>query len=146
MLTVADLMTTDVYTLEEGDSVLTARSIMALAKIRHIPIVDKKSRFLGLVTHRDILGVAISRMADINEDERDAIDSGIPIHEVMRTGVTTIAPGVSLRRAAEILLHNKYGCLPVVQDEELVGILTEADFLSLTISLMDSLSDQEEQS
>jgi len=59
----------------------------------------------------------------------------------MRRDVVTVSPELSLREAAEILLGNKYGCLPVVEDGLLVGILTEADFLKLTIDLMDSLQD-----
>lgn len=46
-----------------------------------------------------------------------------------------------LRDAAEILLHNKYGCLPVLEGERLVGIVTEADFLKLTISLLDAVAE-----
>ena len=137
MLKAQDLMTTELFTLKKNDSLRTARSMMSLARIRHIPIVDKDNTFLGLLTHRDILSATISRFAEVDRLVQDEIDSGIPISEIMRTDVKTIHPDMHLRDVAEILLHHKYGCLPVVDDGILVGILTEADFLKLTISLME---------
>lgn len=59
----------------------------------------------------------------------------------MQTDVVTVPPSMMLRDAAEILLHNKYGCLPVLEGERLVGIVTEADFLKLTISLLDAVAE-----
>ncbi|SDB47012.1 CBS domain-containing membrane protein [Desulfonatronum thiosulfatophilum] len=143
MLKVKDLMTKQVISLQEHDNVQTARSIMNLGRIRHIPIVDKQGDFAGLLTHRDLLAVTISKLADIEAEVQDEIDASIPIHEIMRRDVTAIDPEMDLREAAEILLQHKYGCLPVVEDKMLVGILTEADFLKLTISLMDALDKME---
>jgi CBS domain-containing membrane protein len=139
MFTVADLMTKELFALQDLDTVLTARSVMTLAKIRHIPIVDGENTFVGLLTHRDILGAAVSKFAELDQHEQDELDAGIPIKEIMRTGVRTVPPDMHLREAAQILLDNKYGCLPVIDGGKLVGILTEADFLALTISLMDTL-------
>lgn len=139
MLKVSDLMTPKVFSLRENDSLQTARSIMALGRIRHIPIVDKNEAFVGLLTHRDLLSVTISKLADVEDHVQDEIDASIPIREIMRHDVTTVPEDIDLRDAAELLLKHKYGCLPVVRQERLVGILTEADFLKLTISLMDAL-------
>ncbi|TVR01537.1 MAG: CBS domain-containing protein [Desulfovibrionales bacterium] len=143
MLKVTDLMTKKVFSLLEHDNVQTARSIMNLGRIRHIPIVDKEEQFVGLLTHRDLLSVTISKLADIEDEVQNEIDAAIPIREIMRRDVTTIGPGLDLREAAELLLQHKYGCLPVVDNGKLIGILTEADFLKLTISLMDALEKME---
>jgi CBS domain-containing membrane protein len=59
----------------------------------------------------------------------------------MRTDLKTIGPDDSLENAAKVLLNHKYGCLPVVDQRILVGILTEADFLKLTIQLLEALDD-----
>jgi CBS domain-containing membrane protein len=141
MLTVSDLMTRETFTLRESDSLKTARSMMSLARIRHIPIVDEELGFIGLVTHRDILSATISKFAEVDKRTRDEIDEGIPVSEIMRTDVTIIPPDTNLRDAAEVLLNHKYGCLPVVEDGLLVGILTEADFLKLAIRLMEAMDD-----
>jgi len=139
MLKVSDLMTDTVFTLRLNDNLKTARQVMNLARIRHIPIVDDDNSFLGLVTHRDILAATVSQFAGIDQDTQDELDEGIPIQELMRTDVKAVEEDTTLREAAQILLNHKYGCLPVVRGGTLVGIITEADFLRLTISLMDAL-------
>ncbi len=141
MLKVKDLMTEELFVLKTTDTLKTARSLMSLARIRHVPIVDRNNQFLGITTHRDILQASISRFAEIDKLVQDEIDAGIPVTEIMRKDVTTVNPEMMLRDAAEILLNHKYGCLPVVQDSILVGIITEADFLKLTITLMDAMSE-----
>lgn len=141
MIYIADLMTTNLFTLKRSDSLRDARSLMQLARIRHIPIVDGRGGFVGLLTHRDILSATISRFADVDEHVQGEIDAGIPVGEIMQTDVVTVPPSMMLRDAAEILLHNKYGCLPVLEGERLVGIVTEADFLKLTISLLDAVAE-----
>ena len=61
----------------------------------------------------------------------------VPVVEAMHRDVVSVAPELSVKEAAEILLQNKYGCLPVVDDSGLlVGIVTEADFLRLTVQLL----------
>ncbi|MFZ5427476.1 MAG: CBS domain-containing protein [Thermodesulfobacteriota bacterium] len=139
MLTVGDLMTTQLFTLLESDSLYTAKQIMEMARVRHVPIVDANESFIGLITHRDMLAVAVSKLSDIDPSTQDELDAGIPLREIMRTDVATVAPDTLLRDAAQVLLEHKYGCLPVVEGRKLVGIITEADFLRLTISLMDAL-------
>lgn len=143
MLTVADLMSTKLFTLLETDSLYTAKQIMDMARVRHVPIVDGKEHFIGLVSHRDMLSLAISQLSDIDQSTQDELAAGIPLKEIMRTDVTTVTPETTLRHAAQVLLDHKYGCLPVVKGGKLLGILTEADFLRLTISLMDALEDKD---
>lgn len=139
MLHVQDLMSTNLFTLKKSDSLMAAKSLMELARIRHIPVVEPGNIFVGIITHRDILSSTLSKLADIDSDEQDEIEASIPVSEIMRTDVFVVAPQASLRDAAELLLNHKYGCLPVVEKDILVGIITEADFLRLTIDLMDAL-------
>jgi CBS domain-containing protein len=142
MLKVKDLMSSPVFSLRENDSLHSARELMDLQRIRHIPIVTVDNVFTGLITHRDILAATISKLADLDPETQKEIDSGIPIHEIMRADITSVTPETSLRDAARFLLNNKYGCLPVVEGGSLVGIVTEADFLRLTINLMDGLEEE----
>ncbi|MGL1862618.1 MAG: CBS domain-containing protein [Pseudodesulfovibrio sp.] len=142
MLKIKELMSTPVFSLKESDSLYSARSLMDLQRIRHIPIVTVDNIFTGLITHRDILSATISQLAELDPDTQREIDSGIPIREIMRTDIATVEEGTLVKEAAQILLNHKYGCLPVVHEGELVGIITEADFLRLTINLMDALDEQ----
>lgn len=144
MFQVKNIMTKDVFTLNQHDSLSAAKDLMNLARIRHIPIVDDAGRFAGLLTHRDILAATISELAGIDRETQDEIEAGIPITEIMQTDVVTVSPDLSLKEAARLLLEEKYGCLPVVCDATLCGIITEADFLRLTIDLMDAVEESAE--
>ena len=144
MLFVQDIMSTKLFTLKRTDSLKDARSLMSLARIRHIPIVDDDNLFLGILTHRDILSASLSQFSGVEDAVKDEIEAGIPTLGIMRTDVLAVSPDTPLRRAAEMLLNHKYGCLPVVEKDVLVGIITEADFLKLAISLMDAVEKVED--
>ncbi|MFN2268560.1 MAG: CBS domain-containing protein [Desulfonatronovibrio sp.] len=144
MLKVKDIMTSDIFTLKQTDNLALARSVMNLARIRHIPIVSSDNHFIGLLTHRDILAATVSKLADVDSQTQEEIDLGIPVMEIMNLNVKSVSSEDSLRDAASLLLEHKFGCLPVVDNDILVGIITEADFLSLTISLLDALKDGDE--
>jgi CBS domain-containing protein len=144
MFQVKNIMTKDVFTLNQHDSLSAAKDLMSLARIRHIPIVDDAGRFAGLLTHRDILAATISELAGIDRETQDEIEAGIPIAEIMQTDVVTVSPELSLKEAARLLLEEKHGCLPVVCSTKLCGIITEADFLRLTIDLMDAVEESAE--
>ena len=118
---VADLMTSQLRCLRETDSLADAMAAMQELFIRHIPIVDEAGGLVGIVTQRDLLSL---------EHKKDPVT---PLRDVMRTDVVTVTPDTPLRTAAETMIYNKYGCLPVVDDGERVGIITETDFLKLAI-------------
>lgn len=139
MIYVSDLMTDTVFTLQATDSLGDVRSLMQLAKIRHTPVADDEGNFLGLISHRDLLACTISRLAEIDEAEQAEIDTAIMVKDIMRRDVVCVAPTTLLREAAQLLYDEKYGCLPVLEGRKLVGILTEADFLRLTIALLDGV-------
>jgi len=143
MLTTRDLMTEDLIALRDTDNLLSAKRTMEEARIRHLPIIDAAGAFVGLLTHRDLLAASVSRLAEIDADTQEEIYSGIPIHEVMRTDVAMATPDLPLRQAAEVLLTQKYGCLPVVEGGKLAGILTASDFIRLSLELMDALEASE---
>ena len=143
MLTTRDLMTEDLIALRDDDSLLAAKQTMEDARIRHLPIVDEAGAFVGLLTHRDLLAASVSRLADIDAQTQEDIYAGIPVSEVMRADVAMASPELPLRQAAEVLLTQKYGCLPVVECGKLVGILTASDFIRLSLELMDALEASE---
>ncbi len=144
MFQVKDIMTKDVFTLNKRDSLSAAKDLMDLARIRHIPIVDNLGNFAGLLTHRDILAATVSVLAGIDRETQNEIEASIPIREIMQTDVVTVHSDLSLKIAARMLLEEKYGCLPVVCDGRLCGIITEADFLRLTMDLMDAVEPEED--
>jgi len=146
VITVRELMSTDLLTLEETASVTQARRLMADEHVRHIPVVNALNEFVGLLTQRDVLATGVSVLADLDSRELQAIESSIPVSEVMTTELVVVDEDTNLREAAEYLLNHKIGCLPVVADGALVGIITEADFLKLVFKLLNTLEEREKHS
>ncbi|MCG6949874.1 MAG: CBS domain-containing protein [Acidobacteria bacterium] len=133
---VADLMTSDVVTLTEDETLAHAQRCMARGRIRHLPVLRERT-LTGLITHRDLLAASFSIFAEVDAGEQRRIFDTVRVVEAMHRDVVTVSPELSVSKAARILLENKYGCLPVVDDEQqLLGIVTEADFLRLTVHLL----------
>jgi CBS domain-containing membrane protein len=109
---------------------------MRIKHVRHVPIVDQDNAFVGLMTHRDLLAQTISHLAEVDEKEQEYLDRHIHIMNIMKTDVMTADPEMDVCAAISLLLDHKYGCLPVVSNGKLVGIVTEADFLNLTLGLL----------
>jgi CBS domain-containing membrane protein len=133
---VADLMSTDLVTLTEDETLAHAQRCMARGRIRHLPVV-RDGLLTGLITHRDLLAASFSIFAEVERNEQRRIFDTVRVVEAMHRDVVTVSPDLGVSQAASILLENKYGCLPVVDGQGvLVGIVTEADFLRLTVRLL----------
>ncbi len=123
---VADLMTPDPVTVLPTTSVGEVWRIMSERRFRHMLVSDGTNGLLGLVSQRDILAAAHSAGLQIDRDDAR------PITELMNSPVDTVRPECCAAEAARYMLGSKHSCLPVVKDDgELVGILTEADFMRL---------------
>ena len=137
-LTVADVMTRDVITLDREDSLADARRSMDQARVRHLPVVAG-GRLVGLITHRDLLAASLSVFSGAGEREQRRLFAQIPVRELMHDAVG-VTPTTPVREAARILIESKFGCLPVVGDGDvLVGIVTEADFVRLAATMLDAI-------
>jgi len=136
MQKVKDIMTNEVFVLYATQTLELVRSLMHIKHVRHVPIVEPDNTFVGLMTHRDLLAQTISHLAEVNEDDQKYLDRHIHIMNIMKTDVATTDPDMDVCEAISMLLKHKYGCLPVVSDGKLVGIVTEADFLKLTLKLL----------
>jgi CBS domain-containing membrane protein len=136
MLKVKDIMTAEVFVLHATQTPELVRSLMRIKHVRHVPIVEPDNTFVGLMTHRDLLAQTISHLAEVDDEEQEYLDRHIHIMNIMKTDVLTVDPELDVCQAITLLLEHKYGCLPVVSDGKLVGIVTEADFLNLTLGLL----------
>ena len=115
---VKDVMNTDPYLLYEEDTILSASKFMKQERIRNLPVVDKEKKLVGLITLREIISTFST-----NPDK-------ISVRDAMIKLITSVNPDISLQSAIEIMILNKYGCLPVVdENKKLIGMLTEADLL-----------------
>ncbi len=128
---VRDLMTKDVVTLKRNEQLSIADQVMTLGRIRHLPVLDEDGELVGVVSRRDLLHGALASVLGYGSRGRHKLMNTILVKEVMTNNPTVVAPDTPLREAALIMSKNKFGCLPVTHADELVGILTEGDFVAL---------------
>jgi CBS domain-containing protein len=127
-LRVDQYMTTDLFTVQADDPIEMVANLMSWERIRHIPVEDKDHRMVGLVTYRAVL-----RFLTTGGSLRDT-----PVSEIMKTEVHTVGLETTTIDAVRLLRRLRIGCLPVVQDGRLVGILTEEDFMTIASRLLES--------
>jgi CBS domain-containing protein len=121
---VSDVMQREVATLEESERLDLADDIMRLGRVRHMPVVDGK-RVKGIVSQRDLFAASLSKTIDFEPTERRAFLHSIDVSEVMSQEVVSVSPETTLREAARRMLRHGIGCLPVVEGDALVGLVTE---------------------
>ncbi len=137
MITIKEFMTENPYSLRETDLVSDAWKIMTEKNIRHIPVTGSDNQLLGLVTQRDVLAAT----GPIQEGDKASHLEGqdIELSDIMIRNVKVVRKDESLREAAVYMQSHKYGCLPVVADNGVVGIITDTDFVSIAINLLEQV-------
>lgn len=127
---VSDLMTHEVATLQRNDKLSIADNVMRLGRIRHLPVIDEDGELVGIVSQRDLFRGALVKAFGYGSTAQKRVMDTIVVKEVMATEVQTATPQMSLKDAARVMSEKKIGCLPVVEDGKLVGIVTEGDFVA----------------
>jgi CBS domain-containing protein len=131
-LLVRDVMTADVTTLKRNDKLTLADDIMRLGRIRHLPVLDDDGvTLVGIVSQRDLFRDALAHALGYGRHAQRTILDSLSVKEVMTSDLLTTTPSTSLVDAARILSERKIGCLPVIENGRLIGILTEGDFVAL---------------
>ena len=116
-------MTTEVFTVQPEDPIDLAASIMDWERVRHIPVEDEQNRLVGLVSYRAIFSFFIRQGGAQRKME--------PVRRIMKPDPITVTPETLTVEAIAIMRREKIGCLPVVQDGRLVGIVTYRDFMGI---------------
>ena len=126
--TVGQFMSTDLFTVKPDDLIDLAASVMDWRHIRHVPVEDGEGRLVGLVTHRGLLHM-------ISNGNRSTASDPITVRQIMVANPVTVSISTSTLEAIEIMRTNRVGCLPVVECDQLVGIVTSFDFLEASAKL-----------
>ncbi len=125
---VSDLMSRKIIAIGPEDEIGHILKSMEEFRFRHLPVVEG-DKLIGLVTHRDLLHASSSFLSD-RAKERDEIIGHVHVKDIMQTEVLTASPSDRLSEVGLLLWEAKVGCVCVVDDDEkLVGIITEADFI-----------------
>jgi CBS domain-containing protein len=125
---VRELMTTEVATIGRNDELTIADDIMKMKRLRHLPVLED-GRLVGLLTQRDLFHAALSTALNFGEKAQKEFLKTVVVKEVMTEEVRTIGPDADVKEAARLLIEHKIGCLPVVENGKLVGIVSETDLL-----------------
>lgn len=129
-LKVGQIMTTDLFTVTADELVDLAASMMEWRKIRHVPVEDAHHRLVGLVTHRSILRL-------LARDPDSFHGKSVSVSQIMERHLITATPEMTTLEAINQMRLHKVGCLPVVEGDRLVGIVTERDFMNVAGQLLE---------
>ena len=135
---VRDVMSTDVTTLLEDEVLLDATLVLARAGLRHIPVMNGE-RLVGVITSTDVKHYTPSILSGIPAEEYNRLMATTPISKIMTRNPITIEPDQTVFEAAGLLLDRRIGCLPVVENGTLKGIITTTDMLKVLLQLMRDL-------
>jgi len=139
MFSIEAIMSTNLITVSPSATLAEARTLMHENRIHHLPVLEG-DKLIGLISLTNVLAATDSFLRDdgsrIHADE-------IGISDAMVTDVATVDVSASLRHAALFLEKHKIGCLPVMDNHELVGIITDTDFVAVAINLLEQLEETE---
>ena len=134
-MTVQEIMTTDVTTVQETEMLLDAAMIFARSSLRHLPVL-RDSLLVGVITERDVKRFAPGVLSGVTSGKYNEIMETTPLSRVMTRDPMTLKPSQDVADAAEVFSTKRFGCLPVVDDCKLVGIVTTTDMLRLMARIM----------
>jgi acetoin utilization protein AcuB len=132
---VRDYMISPVTAVPDSTSLLDAVLLMRRSGFRHLPVVDGE-RIVGIITDRDLNRLAPSMLGKPSAQEYNELFENTPLSKVMIRNPITVTPDTRVLDAVAILHHKKLGCLPVVENGRLVGIITVTDMLGLLLHLL----------
>jgi CBS domain-containing protein/gamma-glutamylcysteine synthetase len=137
-LMVEEFMTTDLFTVRKDDILEFVANLLDWRKIRYLPVEDDQKHLIGLITMRQLLRV-------YSKTEEKTNDTGAKtVSDVMIQNPITIHPEASIMEAMAIMKDQQIGCLPVVKNSRLVGIITEGNFMNITIRLLKTLENKKD--
>ena len=132
-LRLGQFMTEELFTVRPDDLLDLAASIMDWKHVRHVPVEDDEGCIVGLISHRAILR-EVARGRSISEEPA-------AVKDVMKSDPITAPPEMLTVEAIRIMRDNKLGCLPIVEKEKLVGIVTDHDLINVAGKLLEEYLD-----
>jgi CBS domain-containing protein len=129
-----EIMMGSPVTLKPDDNLDLANDVIALGRIRHIPVVDD-GKLVGMITERDLIGAAANKIFGLKQASKSALLKTVRIRDVMKKRVITVTPDTPIKDTVHLMAEKKIGCVPVVSDGALVGLVTTTDVLRYVESL-----------
>lgn len=131
MLKVKDVMSREVRTVQRNDQLGVADKLMKHERIRHLPVIDESGDVCAVVSQRDLFRGALLRALGYGSRAEETMLRQVVVKEAMSAELFKTTPETPVAEAARIMVERRIGCLPVLDGEKLVGIVTETDFVRL---------------
>lgn len=127
--TVEQFMAVDLFTVRPEDILDLAANLMHWRHVRHVPVEDDSGKLIGIVSHRDLIElIALGKFTG---------KAHLAVRDVMKTELITVEPNTPTLAALKLMRENSIGCLPVVKDLKLIGLVTTYDFLTVSTKLFE---------
>jgi CBS domain-containing protein len=135
---VRDIMTSPVICVDSLTLVTDAQALMKEHNIRRVPVIDE-GKLVGMLTQGDIRGALPSEVTTLNRTEQEYLTKQLKVDRVMSGDVIVAHDELSLADAARLLVQYKIGGLPVVDDDKVIGMVTESDIFGVVVAMFDKL-------
>jgi len=126
---IREIMQEKVVTISVDDSLATVEDIMHLGGVRHLPVV-RAGRLVGVVSQSDLLRLSLSTLNSQGNEYRRAFLQALEVSQAMSSPPVVIEAYATMEKATLLMAQHKIGCLPVLDGEVLVGLITTTDVLS----------------
>lgn len=126
--TIGQFMATDLFTVRPEDVIDLAASLMQWKHVRHVPVEDDEGQLVGIISHRDLMRLLATSLSN-------SIDEPILVRDVMKNNPVSAPPEMPTLEAINLMREHNIGCLPIVKDGKLMGIITAYDFLAVSEKL-----------
>ena len=130
-LRVRDVMSREAHTVKRNDELAIADELMKQKRVRHLPVLDEDGEVCAVVSQRDLFRGALLRALGYGSRAEELMLKQVAVKEAMSAEIQTTAPDTPVADAARVMIERKIGCLPVIENGRLVGIVTETDFVRL---------------
>jgi CBS domain-containing protein len=128
---VRDVMTTELLAIEQNQKLGAAEEMMRTGRVRHVLVVDEDGALQGVLSQRDVFHGGLLKALGYGTHARQQALDGLRVKDGMTAQPITTSPDTLLREAAQVMVNRKISCLPVLEGDRLVGILTEGDLVLL---------------
>ncbi len=125
---VSEIMMGSPVTVAPDVTLNFVNDVISLGRIRHIPVVEN-GKLVGLLSERDLIGAAANRIFGLKQKSRSTLLKTELVKNVMRKRVITVSPDTPIKEAARLMAEKKIGCVPVISEGALVGLVTTTNIL-----------------
>jgi CBS domain-containing protein len=132
---VQEWMTSTPVTITADVTLPDAHALMKQYAIRRLPVVDESNKLIGIISMSDVLEAQPSDATTLSIYELNYLIAKLTVAKIMTKAVITVSPGTTIAQAARIMRDKKIGGLPVVDKNQLVGIITESDIFRMVVEM-----------